>query len=146
MPTFVVADEFKKYLAISDITLKDATHSFKLFLTASTPAKATTTVKADLTPISSAGGYTEKTLTTTFAETGAGTGIWRFSGGADQTWTASGAAFDAFRYVVLYDDTPAATPTDPIVGWWDTGGTQNIADGSSFTLNLDADFAILEIN
>jgi hypothetical protein len=146
MATFVKTHEFMKYLATKVIDCTTTTgDSFKMFLTNSTPTAAGTTVKADLTPISSAGGYTEKTLTHTFAETAGGSGVWRFSIGADQTWTASGAAFDTFRYVVIYDDTPNATPTDPIVGYWDAG-TQNIADGSSFTVNVDADFAVFEIS
>jgi hypothetical protein len=146
MATFVVAHEFKNYVGKKVIDMTTTTgDSFKLMLTNSTPTAAGTTVKADLTPISAAGGYAEKTLTHTWAETAGSSGVWRLSIGADQTWTASGAAFDTFRYVVLYDDTPNATPTDPVVGWWDAG-TQNIADGSSFTLNVDADFAVFELN
>lgn len=146
MATFVIAHEAKRYIGDGVIVLTTGgSHSFKIFLTNSTPTAAGTTVKADLTPISSAGGYAEKTVTHGWAETAGSSGIWRFSIGADQTWTASGAAFDTFAYAVLYDDFPSATPTDPILGWWATG-TQNIADGSSFTLNVDADFAVLELN
>lgn len=114
------------------------TDVFKAYLTAAAPAVDTHTVKADLAEISAAGAYAEKTLTTTWAETGAGTGVWRLSIGADQTWTASGGAFDAFRYVVVYDDTVAA---DPLVGYWDYGSLLTLNDADSLTLDVDANFS-----
>ena len=137
MATFTFFDEWKRYQAtVANVD----TDTFKLFLTNSAVNAGTNTVKADLSPISGAGGYAEKTLTTTWAETGAGTGVWRFSIGADQTWTAAGAAFDAFRYVVMYDDTVAA-PADPLVGYWDYGAPLTLNDTDSLTLNVDADFS-----
>lgn len=137
MATFTFFDEWKRYQGtVANVD----TDTFKLFLTNTAPNVGTNTVKADLTPISGAGGYAEKTLTTTWAETGAGTSIWRFSIGADQTWTAAGAAFDAFRYVVMYDDTVAA-PVDPLVGFWDYGSALTLNDTDSLTLNVDANFS-----
>lgn len=137
MATFTFFDEWKRYQgSVANVE----TDTFKLLLTNTAPIVGTHTVKADLTPISGAGGYAEKTLTTTWAETGAGTGVWRFSIGADQTWTAAGAAFDAFQYVVMYDDTVAA-PADPLVGYWDYGSALTLNDTDSLTLNVDADFA-----
>ena len=144
MATFTFFHEFKKYLADGTIDLD--THVFKIYLSNDAPVVGTDTVKADVTEITSAGGYASKTVTCTWTETGAGTGVWRFAtSSGDQTWTASGAAFDAFRYVVLFDDTPTS-PADPLVGYWDTGGTQNIADGSSFTLDLDANGAFFTLS
>lgn len=137
MATFTFFDEWIRYEGTVANVESD---TFKLLLTNTAVNAATHTVKADLTPISGAGGYAEKTLTVTWAETGAGTGIWRFSIGADQTWTAAGAAFDAFRYVVMYDDTTAA-PVDALVGYWDYGSALTLNDGDSLTLNVDANFA-----
>lgn len=137
MAAFTFFDEWKRYQAtVADVS----SDTFKLLLTNTAVASGTNTVKADLTPISAAGGYAEKTLTVTWAETGAGTGVWRFSIGADQTWTASGAAFDAFRYVVMYDDT-TTSPVDALVGYWDYGSALTLNDGDSLTVDLDANFS-----
>jgi len=135
MATFTFFHEWKNTQAVAANLSTDV---FKAYLTADAPVIDTHTVKADLAEISAAGGYAEKTLTTTWAETGAGTGVWRLSIGADQTWTASGAAFDAFRYVVVYDDTVAA---DPLVGYWDYGSLLTLNDADSMTLDVDANFS-----
>jgi len=138
MATFIFFDEWKRYQAT---TAQLETDAFKLMLTNTAPVVATHTVKADLTEITAAGGYASKSLTTAWQETGAGSSIWRFSMGADQTWTASGAAFDTFRYVVVYDDT-VVTPSKPLVGYWDYGSALNLADGDSLTVDVDANFSV----
>lgn len=135
--TFQVVDEWANYVATKKID--HSTDSFKAFLTNSTPTKAGTQVKADLTPITEQNGYTEWAITATWAETGAGTGIWRLTLGADKTWTASGGSFGPFRYVVVYDDTPT-TPADPVVGFWDYGSAITPGTGETFTVDLDAAF------
>jgi hypothetical protein len=144
MATFVFFHSFKGY--VGDGTIDLDTHAFKMYLSNAAPTAADHDFKADLAAISAAGGYADKTLTCAWTETGAGTGVWRFSIGADQTWTASGAAFDTFRYVIVFDDTVTAPTDDALVGYWDTGGAQNIGDGGSFQANVDADFALFELN
>ena len=54
----------------------------------------------------------------------------------DTTIEASGGAIGTFRYVVLYNDTPAA-PADPLIGWWDYGTAVNLADGEKLTIDFD---------
>lgn len=142
MATFTKVHEFINYVGTKKIDLSADT--FKVFLTNSTPTAAGTTVKADLTPITEQNGYTEWTPTCTWAETGAGTGTWRFSVGADKTWTASGGSFGPFRYAVLYDDTPTS-PADPIIGYLDYGSAITVATGETFTLNFDANFEALTV-
>ena len=144
MATFTFFDEFKKRLGDGDIDLTTSTgHTFKLYLTATTPNVDTHDDKADHTEISGTGGYAAKTVTHSWAETSAGSGIYRFAGSQDEVWTASGGAFDAFRYVVLYDDTHAS---DALVGYWDNGSTVNLTDTNTFTLNLDANFEIFTLD
>lgn len=143
MATFTFFHEFKKYLADGTIDLD--THVFKLYLSNDAPIVGTDTVKADVVEITAAGGYASKTPTMSWAETGAGTGIWRFAMNADQTWTASGAAFDTFRYVVLYDDT-TTSPVDALVGYWDYGSGLLLNDGDSFTVDLDANFSVFTLS
>jgi len=138
--TFQVADEWANYLSTKKIDC--SADVFKLVLTNTAVTKAGTQVLTDITQITTQNGYAPATMTMTFAETGAGTGIWRLSMGADKTWTASGGSFGPFRYVVMYDDTPAATPTDPIVGWWDYGSAITPADTETFTVDVDANFSV----
>jgi hypothetical protein len=139
MATFVVVHEFINNVLTGKINASSDT--FKFFLTNSTPTAAGTQVKADLTPITPQNGYAEHTPTVTFAETGAGTGIWRFSVGADKTWTATTGGFGPFRYAVVYDDTPTS-PADPIVGYVDYGSAITINDTETFTLDFDANFSL----
>lgn len=139
MATFQVVDEWANNVLTGKVN--SSTDTFKYFLTNSTPTKAGTQVKADLTPITPQFGYSEHTTTVTLAETGAGTGIWRFSVGADKTWTASGGSFGPFRYAVVYDDTPTS-PADPIVGYVDYGSAITVNDTEMFTLDFDANFAL----
>lgn len=137
MATFTFFHEWKTYQATSANVSSDV---FKMYLSNDAPVVGTDTIKTDVTEIGATGGYALKTLTTTWAETGSGTGIWRLANNQDETWTASGAAFDLFRYIVVYDDTVV---NDPLVGYWDYGvGGLTLNDGDSFTVNLDANFSI----
>lgn len=54
----------------------------------------------------------------------------------DLTLTASGVV-PAFRYVVLYNDTPTA-PADPLIGFWDYGAEVNLNAGDTFKISFDA--------
>lgn len=137
MATFTFFDEFKKYLGDGTIDLD--THTFKIVLTNSAPTAGTNTVLADITQIANGNGYTTggNTLgTVTWAETGAGTGIWQFTS-ADSVWTASGGSIGPFRYVVMYDDTPTS-PADPLVGYLDYGSNVTITTGNTFTVDVGA--------
>lgn len=137
MATFTFFDEFKKYLGDGTIDLDS--HAFKIVLTNTAPTPGTNTVLADITQIANGNGYTTggNTLgTVTWAETGAGTGIWQFTS-ADSVWTASGGNIGPFRYVVMYDDTPT-TPADPLVGYLDYGSGVTITTGNTFTVDVGA--------
>lgn len=135
MATFQVVDEFVNNLGGGGGTgfIDFGADTFKAALTNSAPTKAGSNLLSGITQIGGTGGYAVVTLTgTALTETGAGTGIWEFDSAAF-SWTASGAAFDAFRYVVIYDDTPTS-PADPLLGYIDYGSTVNLADGATFTV------------
>lgn len=142
MSTFLFFHEFKKYLGDGTIDLD--THVFKMYLSNDAPIVGTDTVKADVTNITEQNGYAEQTLTATWVETGAGTGVWEFRHNADKTWTASGGSFGPFQYVVVYDDTPTS-PADPLIGYWDVGAATTITTGNSFTVDLDSNFALFSL-
>lgn len=130
--TFTLFDEFGNELGKAGHNLSTAV--IKAYLTSSTPVKATNTTRADHTVLSG-NGSDEKTVTATWAETGAGTGVWRLTIGADQTWTGSGAGFTA-RAVVL-DNTTA----NKLIGFWDYGSSQAVGLNETFQLDVDANFA-----
>lgn len=142
MATFTFFHEAKKY--IGDATIDLDGHTFKYRLTNVAPTVATDTEAATFTAITG-GSYADGACNKTWTETGAGVGTWRFADDHDPSWTASGSDFTTFRYVVLFDDTPSGTPTDPVIGYWDVG-SQTITNGSTFTLNLDANYAIFELS
>ena len=56
------------------------------------------------------------------------------------TWTA-GSTWATFRYVVMYDNTPAAKP---LLGWWDYGGPVNMNSGDTFTVQLDPTNGVIQ--
>lgn len=136
--TFTIFDEWGNYLGKKVVDLTADT--FKVVLTNTAITKAGSQVLADLTKITANGGA-EKTVTCTWAETAGSSGIWRFSVGADQVWTATTGGFGPFRYAVLYDDTPSGTPTDPLIGYWDYGSAITVNDTETFTLDVDSNFA-----
>lgn len=138
MANFTFFDEWVRY---GEAVVDAANDVFKMGLTNTTPDTANHTVKGDLTELSATNGYASKTLTTTWLETAAGSGIWRLAANADQVWTASGGSVGPFRYAFIWDDT-VATPTKPLVGYWDYGSNLTLANGESFTVDLDANFAI----
>lgn len=135
MSTFVVTHEYGKYS--NDGTIDLDTHTFKAVITNSAPTQAGSQVLADITQIAATGGYAAVTLSgISFAETGAGTGIWQWTSSAF-SWTASGADFATGRYVVIYDDTPTS-PADPLVGYLDYGTTFVVTNGNSLTVTPGA--------
>lgn len=135
MATFTFFHEAIKN--IGNGTIDFDSHTFKAMLTNTAPSQSNNTVKADITEISAGSGYTAGGATlssVTWAETGAGTGVFRFD--CDNiAWTASGGAIAAHRYLVVYDDTAAG---DELVGYVDRGSSDTIADGNTRTWTVSA--------
>jgi hypothetical protein len=131
--TFTFVDEFKNKLATTAINL--SSDSFKITLTNTLPDVAVVDELADITQIANGNGFLTGGVTLTgvsWAETSAGSGVWRFTS-ADATWTASGGAIGPWRYVVLYDDTIAG---DPLVGILDAGSEITVPDGVTATIDV----------
>lgn len=102
--------------------------TLKVALTNTAPS-ASNTVIGDITQISAAGGYAPATMTINASAQSGGT----YTATHDAvTFTASGAAFDEFRYAVVYNDTSA---TDALIAYYDYGVGYTLADTDSFTFN-----------
>lgn len=135
MANFQVTDEFANFLGKKRDDLSADT--FKAVLSDVAPTKAGSQVLADITQIANGNGYVTDGVTltgVTWAETGAGTGIWQFSSSAF-SWTASGGSIAQFRYVAVYDST--STNKD-LVAFFDFGAEVNLTTGNSFTLTPGA--------
>jgi hypothetical protein len=69
-------------------------------------------------------------------------GTFKFVGGTDPSWTASGGSIGPFQYAVLYNSTSS---TKPLIGWWDYGTAITLTNGNTFTVDLDQTNGILTI-
>ena len=107
-------------------------HVFKVALTNVAPTAANA-VLADITQISAGNGYTAggNTTTVTISESGGTTTVQ----GTEVVFTATGA-MAAFRYAVLYNDTPTS-PADPLIGWFDYGASLSLTAGETFTVRFN---------
>ena len=93
---------------------------------------ATNAVLADLTEIAYTNLSSRNVTTTSSAET---SGTYKLTL-TDLVLTASGGSVAAFRYVVLYNDTPT-TPADPLIGWYDYGSDLTLNDTETLTIDFD---------
>lgn len=107
--------------------------TLNVYLSNATPSTSADSIKTDLAEISTGNGYTGPEDTTNAFSESSGTGTLT---GTDVTINASGSV-GAFRYVVLYNDTPTS-PVDPLIGWWDYGSGITLANGESFTVDFGA--------
>lgn len=115
--------------------------TLKIALTNTAPV-ATNSVLADITQIANGNGYTTGGTAVGSNAYSQTTGTGKLTGN-DVTFTATGAV-GPFQYAVLYDDTPTS-PADPLIGWWDYGSAITLANGDTFTVDLDQVGGILTI-
>lgn len=117
------------------------THVYKVYLTNTAPA-VTNTVYNTPADLSTANGYTAggaSVGTITGAQT---SGTFKFVGGTDPSWTASGGSIGPFQYAVLYNSTASG---QPLIGWWDYGTALTLTNGNTFTVDIDQVNGILTI-
>lgn len=114
--------------------------TLKVMLTNIAPVN-TNTVKADLTEIAAGNGYIAGGATPAISSSAQTSGTYKLTL-ADVVITAAGGAIGPFRYAVLYNDTPTS-PADPVISWWDYASSITLADGESFTVDMDAANGVL---
>lgn len=119
-----------------------ATDTLKVMLTNTAPL-ATNSVRADLTEITAANGYTAGGTQAVQSSSAQTSGTYKLVL-ADVTFTASGGSIGPFRYAVLYNDTPTS-PADPLILYWDYGTSLTLTSGNSFTVDFDATAGVLTL-
>lgn len=138
MATFTKFNAFTVDLTAAKHDFSSAT--YKVLLTNTAPV-ATNAVKADLTEITAANGYSAGGPTTTITRSNA-SGVETILA-SDVTVTATGAV-GPFRYCALYNDTQT-TPAKPLVGWADYGSAVTMASGDTFTVDFDGTNGVMQI-
>ena len=111
----------------------------KVYLTNNAPSASGDSVKADLAGITEENGYAPADIQNVWAEAG-GVGTLE---GTDVEWIAAGGTIGAFRYVLLFNDTPVA-PEDPLISWWDYGSEITLQIGEKFTVDFGASILTIE--
>lgn len=129
-------EAFAEHLAGGVHDLFGTDHVLKAYLTNTAPNAATHAVKADLAEITAEHGYAAGGVDIENDGTRSGGTVTVTA--ADKVITASGGTVGPFRYVVVYNDTPAATPTDPLIQYYDYGQSITLQDGETFTLDFGA--------
>lgn len=142
MATFVKYQDFVEQLGKGVHQLHAAGHTLKIALTNAAPNVSTHTGRADITELSTGGGYTQNAagldIQNDYTESG-GTGTLT---AVDVVVTASGGTIGPFRYVVIFNDT-ATSPADALVGYYDYGSSITLADGETFTVDFGASLATI---
>src|SRR4051812_21558956 len=113
----------------------------KFALTNSAPVTSNT-IFANISEISAGNGYTAGGTAAAFTSGAQTSGTYKLVL-ADVVFTASGAV-GPFRYPVAYNDTPTS-PADPLIYFADYGTPVTLANGDTFTIDLDQSGGFLTI-
>lgn len=106
------------------------TDTLKVVLTNTEPSLSTNTTLSDITQIANGNGYTTDGVDVQNGTSSSG-GTTSITG-VDVVWTAIGN-LGPFRYVVLYNSTPAAKP---LIGYWSYSTNLTLLAGETFTLDV----------
>jgi hypothetical protein len=135
MASYVKYQQFAEDFGNKVHDLFGTNDTLKVMLSNAAPNVATHAVRADVTELSTAGGYTSGGIDTQNDGTET-TGTLTVTG-VDCVWTATAGGFGPFRYVILYNDTPSS-PADPLIAYWDYGSSISLAEGETFTVDFGA--------
>lgn len=137
MATFVKFNAFIQGLGTGVYDLD--TDVLQVYLTDTAPDIETSAVKADLPDIAHGNGYTGPIdLQNAYAATGA---VGVVTGTAAISVSAVGGPIGPFRFVVIFDSTPAA---GPLVGFADYGSEFTIDDNGTFTIDFQPEIMTIQ--
>jgi hypothetical protein len=132
---FVKYNIFAEDLANKVHDIFGTTDTFKVMLSNTAPVVGTDVIRSGASELGTANGYTSGGIDTQNDSTrSAGTVTVT---GVDCVWTAAGGSIGPFRYVILYNDTPAS-PLDPLIAYWDYGSAITLLDTETFTVDFGA--------
>jgi hypothetical protein len=114
---------------------------YRVYLTNTAPV-ATNAVYNTPADLATANGYTAGGASVGVITGSQTAGVFKFVGGTDPAWTASGGSIGPFQFAVLYNDTSA---TKPLIGWWDYGTAITLTNGNTFTVDIDQVNGILTV-
>lgn len=114
--------------------------TLKVMLTNTAPT-ATNTVKANITEITAANGYSAGGATVSSATFTNSSGTSKLAA-ANTVITASGGTVGPFRYAVLYNST---TASGNLIGYFDYGSSITLNDTETFTVAWDGTNGILTL-
>jgi hypothetical protein len=117
------------------------TDVYKVYLSNTAPSQSNTVYNTPA-EIAAGNGYTAGGAsigTITGSQT---SGTFKFIGGTDPAWTASGGSIGPFQYAVLYNSSNASKP---LIGWWDYGASITLTNGNTFTVDIDQVNGVLTI-
>ena len=126
MPTVSIVSSFKE--AVAEKVHDLGSDTLKIALSNVAPSLSDTQL-TDINQISSTGGYAPATAAVVSSAQSGGTYALELNA---VVFTASGADFDEFRYLVLYNDTAT---NDELIGFLDYGTGYVLADGDPFTVS-----------
>ena len=132
MAAFNKVNQFVEDAALGVHNLNTGAITLALCAAANAPV-ATNSVLADLTEIAYTNLSTRVLAGVTASQT---TGVLTMNA-TDHVLTASGGAVATFRYIAIYNDTPAS-PLNPLIGWYDYGSDLTLADTETLTVTFDA--------
>src|SRR5689334_20809365 len=136
MATYNKFQGFVGYLGLAQVNCN--TDTFRVYLTNNAPSASGDDVLADLAEFAGGTGYTAggEDVQNAYSEA-AGVGTLT---GTDVVWTAGAGDWNAFQYVVMYDDTHAS---NILIAWWDYGTPLTLGNGETFTVNFGANIFTL---
>ena len=140
MATFNKIEQFVLDLGLGVHNLNTGALTLALTAAANPPSTSADLILGDLTEISYTNLSTRVLAGVSYTET-TGTGKLVIT---DHVLTASGGAVAAFRYIVIYNDTPSS-PLDPLIGWYDFGSDLTLADTETLTIDFDASGGVLTL-
>lgn len=139
MAAFTKYNQFVEDLAqkVHDLfgTAGSGADTLKVMLSNAAPNVATHAVRADVTELATANGYTSGGAS--IANVGTRSGATVTVAATDVVFTASGGAIGPFRYAIIYNDTPVS-PADPLISYYDYGSSISLNDTETLTVDFGA--------